>query len=67
MKQDYEKSVERLEEISALLEAGQLPLEQSIKLYEEGARLAAFCTKILEEAEQKITALSTLEEAENET
>jgi len=54
---DYEKSFKRLEEIAALLEAGSLPLEQSLKLFEEGAGLAAQLQKTLEAAEQRLTQL----------
>ena len=54
---DYEKSFRRLEEIAALLEGGSLPLEQSLKLFEEGAGLAAALQKSLAAAEQKLTEL----------
>ena len=55
MELTYEKAVKRLEEIVIKLEDGSLPLEESLKLYEEGAKLADFCNKILKEARQKIT------------
>lgn len=54
---DYEKSFRRLEEIAALLEEGSLPLEQSLKLFEEGAKLAGLLQKTLEAAEQKLATL----------
>ena len=59
---DYEISFRRLEEIAALLEEGSLPLEQSLKLFEEGAGLAARLQKTLEAAEQKLTTLRLQEE-----
>ena len=59
---NYEKSVEKLEEITAKLEKGELSLEEMIKLYTEGTELAAKCSKALEEAQIKITKLG----AENE-
>ncbi|MDR2686771.1 MAG: exodeoxyribonuclease VII small subunit [Oscillospiraceae bacterium] len=61
---DYEKSFRRLEEIAALLEEGSLPLEQSLKLFEEGAKLAGLLQKTLEAAEQKLTALRLPDETE---
>jgi len=54
---DYEKSFRRLEEIASLLEEGSLPLEQSLKLFEEGAKLAGLLQKTLEAAEQKLSLL----------
>lgn len=51
----YEKAMERLEEIVSILEDGTLPLEKSIKLFEESTKLSNFCNKCLNEAELKIT------------
>lgn len=58
-KLNYEKAVERLEEIVDKLENGNLPLEDMMKLYEEGTVLAAKCAKSLEAAELKITELTS--------
>lgn len=55
---NYEKAVARLEEITDKLENGNLPLEEMMKLYEEGTALASKCSKILDEAQLKITELS---------
>lgn len=63
---EYEKSVKRLEEIVKLLEDGELSLEDSIKLYEEGTKLSAICYTKLKNAEQKIIELSQLEEHEKD-
>ena len=60
----YETSVKRLQEIVKLLENGGLPLEESVKLFEEGARLAKFCNDELNNASQRIIALEDIE-AEN--
>lgn len=57
----FEQSLERLEEISALLEQGNTPLEDALKLYEEAAGLAAVCQKQLSEVQIKITELSKLD------
>ncbi|MGN0561115.1 MAG: exodeoxyribonuclease VII small subunit [Candidatus Fimenecus sp.] len=40
------------------LESGEATLDESLKLFEEGAKLAAFCSKALDTAEQKITTLA---------
>ena len=54
--------MKRLEEITSLLESGNLSLDDSIKLYEEGAKLSVFCDKKLKEAQLKITQLDECEE-----
>ncbi len=53
----YESSVARLEQIVAALERGDLPLEESLKLYEEGTGLVRSCTKLLDDAEMKVSKL----------
>ena len=55
--QKFEEAVRRLEEIVQSLESGDLSLEDSIKTFEEGMKLVTFCSKKLEEAEQKVTML----------
>ena len=49
-----EQNIKRLEEITKALEQG-LPLDESLKLYEEGCKLAQNCLKELEKAKGKIT------------
>lgn len=61
-KQTYETAVKRLQEIVKLLENGGLTLAESVKLFEEGARLAKFCNDELKSAEQKIIALDDISE-----
>lgn len=63
-KQSFEEAMTRLEQIVGLLENGGCPLDESLKLFEEGTRLTAFCTKALKEAEQKIVKLTAVEQAE---
>lgn len=58
----YETAVKRLQEIVKLLENGGLTLEESVKLFEEGAKLAKFCNGELKNAEQKIIALEDINE-----
>jgi len=53
-----ESILKRLQEITEALEKGELPLEESLKLYEEGVGLTNACRKLLNEAELKITELS---------
>ncbi len=53
----FETSLSRLEEIVKELEQGDLPLEKSLKLFEEGIKLSRICNKRLEEAERKVEVL----------
>lgn len=54
----FEQAMERLEEIVSVLESGKETLDVSMKLFEEGAALTAFCTESLKNAEQKIIKLT---------
>lgn len=54
---DFEKSLKRLEEIVAKVESETLPLDESLKLYEEGKKLIASLEKTLKEAERKVEEL----------
>ena len=54
----FEESLKRLEEIVHALESGDTPLEESIKLFEEGVKLSGYCNKLLESAEQKVRLLT---------
>ena len=56
-KQSFEQSMERLESIVARLEKGECGLDQSLKLFEEGAGLALQCEQLLDQAEQKVNLL----------
>ena len=51
---DFESAIDRLEEITDLLESGDTTLEESIKLYSEGLEIAGFCNRKLSEADKKI-------------
>src|SRR5437764_13038834 len=53
----FEASLEELERIAKELEKGDLPLEQSLALFESGMRLSAECKRQLEEAESRIEIL----------
>lgn len=61
MKQDsitFEQSLARLDEIVRRMERGEVPLEEALKLFEEGTTLIASCSKRLDEAEMKVVRLS---------
>jgi exodeoxyribonuclease VII small subunit len=53
----FEEAMKRLEDIVQSLESGDLALEDSLGIFEEGMKLVSFCSKKLEEAEQKVTLL----------
>jgi len=53
----FEAALKQLEEIVQRLEKGELSLEESLKLYEDGVRLARLCHSKLEEAEGRIELL----------
>ena len=61
-KMTYEQAMARLEEIVTKLDDGSLPLDESIKLFEESTKLASFCNTSLEKAKLKITELSENQE-----
>lgn len=54
----FEDGLKRLEEIVAKLESGNLPLDDSLKLFEEGVKLVRFCNARLAEAQQKVEVLT---------
>lgn len=57
----FEENMQRLEEIVRAMERGDVPLEESLKLFQEGTRLVESCGKLLDDAElqvKKITAVT---------
>ena len=56
-KQTFEQQLGRLEEIVAALEKGDVPLAESLALFEEGTKLIAGCSKQLDQAEQQVVKL----------
>lgn len=60
----FEAASARLEEIVKMLEKGNLSLDESLSLYEEGVGLVRFCNGALENAERKIKVLSKGENSE---
>ena len=55
----FEHGMERLEEIVSRLERGEAALDESLKLFEEGTKLVAQCTAMLDKAEQKVALLES--------
>ena len=53
----FEQALTRLEEIVKTLEQGDLPLEESLRAFEEGVRLSKTCVTMLEAAERKVEIL----------
>ena len=56
-KENFEESMKKLETIVTELENGNLNLDESVKKFEEGMKIAKQCNTILEDAEKKITIL----------
>ena len=53
----FEQAFKELEETVAKLEDGDLPLEAALALFERGQQLSAYCSRLLEQAELKVTQL----------
>lgn len=56
-KEKFEDALDKLEKIVSKLEDGEIPLEESLKLFEEGMRVSRLCNQKLEEAEKKVEIL----------
>jgi exodeoxyribonuclease VII small subunit len=56
-KERFEDALNKLEKIVSKLEEGDIPLEESLRLFEEGIRLSRFCNQKLDEAERKVEIL----------
>ena len=53
----FETALKRLEEIVKSLEGGEMPLEKSLEVFEEGMQLAGYCSGKLEAADKKVSLL----------
>lgn len=53
----FETALRELEDIVKRLESGDLPLEESLKIFEEGVSLSRYCFNKLEEAEKRVSIL----------
>lgn len=56
-KMTFENALNRLEELVQQLETGDIPLEESIKSFDEGKNLVKFCLQLLDKAEIKVKEL----------
>ena len=56
-KEKFEEALEKLEEIVRRMEAGEMTLEESLKAFEEGIKLARLCAKKLDEADRRVELL----------
>ena len=63
----FETCLQRLEQIVGALESGNLPLEESLKVFEEGIALARHCSRYLDDAERRIEILAKDEAGELST
>ena len=64
---DFEKSLAKLEQVVEKLESGEQPLEEALKLFEEGINLTRGCQQALKEAEEKITILTKQNDSGNQS
>jgi len=61
-KEKFEEALERLEDIVRKMEAGDMTLEESLKAFEEGIKLARLCSRRLDDAERRVEILLKQEE-----
>lgn len=54
----FEQSITRLEQIVRLMERGDVPLEESLKLFQEGTELVRSCEKLLNDAELQVNKIA---------
>ncbi|PKN37814.1 MAG: exodeoxyribonuclease VII small subunit [Deltaproteobacteria bacterium HGW-Deltaproteobacteria-2] len=62
-KEKFEDALEKLEDIVKKMEAGDIPLDEALKSFEEGIRLIRFCSAKLEETERRVEVLLGKEES----
>lgn len=58
-KPSFEENMSRLEQIVRAMERGDVPLEESLKLFQEGTKLVESCGKLLDEAELQVKKIVT--------
>lgn len=66
MAEKFEESINKLEEIVRQLEDGNVSLDESLSLFEQGIKLSKSCQKMLDNAEKKVSALISSPEGETE-
>ncbi len=62
---EFEKKLNRLEEIVAKMESGEMNLDESLKSFEEGVKLSRECNEELNKAEQKVKLLLKVDQKGN--
>lgn len=62
----FEQAMKRLEDIVSQLEAGDAPLDKSMALFEEGTKLSAHLSNLLDTTEQKVTLVTGKDGEESE-
>ena len=55
----FEKNMQRLEQIVRTMERGEVPLEESLKLFQEGTELVSNCQKLLDDAKMQVKMIMT--------
>lgn len=58
MAEKFEDAMKKLESIIEKMEKGDIPLNESLKLFEEGVKLTRFCSQELQKAEKKVELLT---------
>lgn len=61
-KPTFEENMQRLEQIVRAMERGDVPLEESLKLFQEGTELVRSCGKLLDEAELQVKKIAVSED-----
>ena len=59
MNRSFEQNITRLEQIVRAMERGDVPLEESLKLFQEGTDLVRSCSKLLDEAQLQVKKIMT--------
>ena len=59
MNRSFEQNISRLEQIVRAMERGDVPLEESLKLFQEGTELVRCCSKLLDEAQLQVKKIMT--------
>ena len=58
----FEENMQRLEQIVRAMERGEVPLEESLKLFQEGTELVRSCGKLLDEAQLQVKKIAVIED-----
>lgn len=64
---NFEKKIKKLEEIVEKLESGELDIEETLNLFQEGMKLGKECRKMLDDIEDKVSKVLSAEGTEVET